>query len=1264
MIFKKTKIHLLIVLLSILFSKQILSQSYSVNINWKQNKKVTNEDVQFIFFNFSNITQDNFFIPYYSNQINIKSQYNKFYEFNLKPENLKFIVLPENEIPSSVNKNKIPNNFNFESNLFLARGIPYVSYKIAAIRKNAKNGNYERLISFDLKLVKQRVKNLTKNRHIYKSNSILSSGTWKKIKINNSGIYKITFEELKSMGISNPQSIRVFGNATGWLPMVAGDERPDDLVENDILIDGSSVIFYAQGSDRWDFNKAKLTFEPINHYYSDFSYYYLTSDVNTSYNNVIKVESQSNLTETHNVTTYNSYAVHEKDEYNIAETGRVWYGEPFEITNNRDFNLSFPNLVNNSLARVIVSAASTSGSSYFNVSVNGTSQNITFSSFSHYDFADRSKTEFNFTTSTSDDIKVNLNFVSSSPSARAWLDYLYINAISDLKFSGGQMSFRNISSLGDGNITKYNLTNASGVVIWDITDKTKPKKISTTTQGSSQTFKLPSSDLKEFIAFDGSNYLKPNLTEVEDVVNQNLHATSGSTDMIILTYPEFLPQANELKELHESMDGMSVKVVTSQQVYNEFSCGAPDFSAIRDYAKMVYDRASYNDTLRYLMLFGDGSYDNRSGEGVNGNYVITYQQDWSEGLGGSKVTDDFFGLLDDNEGDTGDYLTGKLDIGIGRLIVNSVQEANEHVAKIKRYVNSETFGDWRNQLCFIADDFGEDGYVHTTQTETLTNYIDENYPVFNSEKLYLDAFKQYTEAAGERYPDVNNAINSRIQKGALVVHYTGHGGEHGLAHERVVTISEIKDWQNFDKLPLFVTATCEFTRFDDYKFTSAGEYVFLNPHGGAIAIFTTARIAWIHSNGQLTKELYKHMFDNFENGNRLRLGDIIRLTKCGSFSNNNLIFFLMGDPALKLGYAMDNNVVTNLINGKPISQIDTLKALSEASFSGELQDKNGNKLSNFNGYVYPTVFDKERIVITQNNDGYDSGPYSFITRDNIIYKGKAKVTNGDFNFNFIVPKDIALNVDTGKVSYYANNGMIDAKGYSFDFLVGDITSNYEEDNKGPEISLYMNDENFVSGGITNSSPRIYAILSDEHGINTATGGIGHDITAIIDDDLNNIIVMNDDYRANEGTYKKGELEHFLFNIEPGNHKLKFKAWDVYNNSSEEYLEFLVIEANNLSIDRLLNYPNPFTTHTDFYFEHNQAGNEIDVLIQIFTISGKLVKTIESTAFADGNRAGPFAWDGTDDFGNKIGRGVYVYRVKLRSQAGEVAEKFEKLLILK
>ncbi len=1238
------------------------SQIFTRKIEWKsdQVKTDTSGNVYPVldFKNAANFNSD--LLPYYSENLNIKKIYNSDYSYSIKLENTRFIALSKENLQGVSNLNNISDKIEVSGKVLSARGIPYLQIKFLPLKKDI-SGKISALVSFDIKIIKLKKSNVkkylnTKNAVV----SVLSSGTWKKIRIQNSGVYKITFEQLQSMGFGNPQNIRIFGNASGWLPMVAGEDRPDDLIENDILIKDNAVYFYGQGPDRWDFDEGNNRFIPRHQFYSEYAYYFLTDDFNSGYNNSVKTESSVNLTETQTITTYNACAVHETDNLHIAETGRRMFGESFDINNNQTFDFNFPNLTGDN-SYIYVRTACNSSDSYLTTEVNGNSQNINYGYIGDYDFADVGIAEYSFTSPTGNIISVNLNFHQSSPAAQAWLDYIFINTVCQLKYTGKQFFFRNAASFGAGKVSKYILSNAgSNITVWDITDKTRPVKVNTNISGNSQTFKLTGDVLHEFVAFDNSSFLIPDIENVDDVPNQNLHATSGKTDMIIVTYPDFIVQANKLKNIHEQRDNMNIKVVTTQQVYNEFSSGAADFSAIRDYVKMVYDRASDGDTLRYLCLFGDGSYDNRSGEGINGNYMITFQQSNSVSLGSSLVTDDFFGFLDNGEGDNGYVLTGLLDIGIGRIPVSTVQEAENYISKINNYLNSSDFGDWRNQLCFIADD--ENNNIHMQQADGYTEYIKEKYPFFNIEKIYLDAYTQYTESGGQRYPDVNYAINSRVQKGALLINYTGHGGELGLAHERVVTISEIDNWRNFDKLPLFVTATCEFTRFDDYNFKSAGEHVFTNPEGGAIALFSTARIAWIYSNGVLSSYFFKNVFESFNSGKRYRLGDIIRKTKTDYSSNAIWIFFLMGDPALQLGFAADNYVVTTSVNGHSVSETDTLKALSEASFSGKVTDKNGNKLTNFNGYVYPTVFDKEITVNTLNND--DNGIFTYKDRNNIVYKGKATVKNGDFSFNFIVPKDIILSVDTGKISYYADNGITDAKGSSFDFLLGDIAENYEEDNTGPEINLYMNDENFVSGGITDANPRIFAKLYDEHGINTASGGIGHDITAVLDNDIQNIIVMNEDYRADEDTYKKGTLEHFLFDLEPGEHNLKFKAWDVYNNSSEEYLDFVVAEAGNLSIDRLLNYPNPFTTHTDFWFEHNQAGQDLDVLIQIFTVSGKLVKTIEDTFTADGYRAGPYSWDGTDDFGNRIGRGVYVYRVKLRSSSGETVEKFEKLLILK
>jgi hypothetical protein len=1259
--FKISSNNFLVFIILILLPFVNYSQTFTKNIEWQNKRYISDSLTGFYVLDFENADffNDNL-VPHHSGKIQFTEEYNENYTYSLVPVNLSFEKMSNEEIAGVMGLYEISNDIEFQADLYFDRGKAIFHYRILPVKKNSSNNSYEKLISFDLQ-VEKKLRKSKKSKTEYVSNSVLSTGTWVKIRLSETGIYKLSFSELESMGISNPQNVRIFGNDAGWLPMIAGEERPQDLVENDILINNNEVIFFAYGPNKKKYSESRSIYEPYHHYYSKYAYYYLSSDYNSAYDNSIKTINSTPNEPTHIVDTYNAFEVHNNDLINVAETGRVWYGEAFDIEPNQEFTFNFPNLVNSSNSKISVYTASTSPSSTFTVSANGESSSMSFGSVSTYKFVDRSSTTFNIPNGSSDDITVQMDFISSSPAAQAWLDQIYINAECELRFTSGQMMFSNFETLGENNITEYLLSNAGNdVIIWDVSDPTKPKRVNSNITGSVQDFRFESDELKEFIAFDNTQFLKPDIQNYEQIANQNLHAVSGNTDMIIVTHPDFLSQANELKTIHEEQDDMRVVVSTIQEVYNEFSCGAPDFSAIRDFAKMVYDKTDGVDTLKYLLLFGDGSYDNRSGIGVNGNYMVTYQQFYSDGLGSSFVTDDFFALLDANEGDNGNSLSGWLDIGVGRIPVSTSQEASNYIEKVKHYLDPSTFGDWRNQLCFIADD--EDSRVHMRDADSLTRIVETLQPVFNIQKIYLDAYTQFTESGGERYPDVNNAINNAVQKGSLLINYTGHGGEHGLAHERVVTVSEIESWTNFDKLALFVTATCEFTRFDDYGFTSAGERVILNPNGGAIAMFTTARVAYIWQNFKLSEQFYQYVFEKDHKGKQLRLGDIIRKTKNGVSQTNKLIFFLMGDPALKLGYASDNEVVTTFINSKPVSEVDTLKALSEVIFEGEIRDKNGQKLTNFNGQVFSTVYDKMRTINTVDNDGI--GEFTYKTRDNIVYRGTSTVSKGDFSFRFIVPKDIALNVDTGKTSYYAHNNLLDAKGYSFDFLIGDIATDYEEDIEGPQIDLYMNDENFVSGGMTDVNPRIYARLYDEHGINTASGGIGHDITGVLNDDVQNIIIMNDDYRADENTYKSGTVEHFLFKLEPGDHTLKFKAWDVYNNSSEANIDFVVVESENLTIDRLLNYPNPFTTHTDFYFEHNQAGTEMDVLIQVFTVSGKLVKSIESSFFADGYRAGPYAWDGTDDFGNRIGRGVYVYRVKLRSSTGEVVEKFEKLLILK
>ena len=461
---------------------------------------------------------------------------------------------------------------------------------------------------------------------------------------------------------------------------------------------------------------------------------------------------------------------------------------------------------------------------------------------------------------------------------------------------------------------------------------------------------------------------------------------------------------------------------------------------------------------------------------------------------------------------------------------------------------------------------------------------------------------------------------------------------------------------SISKLPLFVTATCEFGRLDNPDLTSGGEHVILSPEGGGVALLTTTRYVYSHLNYNLNTNFINSLFEK-TNGSYPNLGDVLLKTKALSgISINSKKFTLLGDPMMSLAYPK-YGVKTTIIS-------DTLSALEKVTFQGEIIDDDSIKVTSFIGEIDIIVFDKKVIATTQGQQS--STPMPYTKQDNIIYKGKSSVIDGLFTFTFIVPKDIDYNLDFGRISYYAteNTQSLDASGWNESFIVGGVSSDIIFDDIGPTIQLYMNDKQFVSGSITNSTPTFLAFVEDSSGINTVGNGIGHDITITLDGDISSKIILNDYYEADLDNYQKGKVEYLLNEMEPGLHTIDFKVWDVHNNSSESSIEFFVTETEDFVIDNLLNYPNPFTTNTSFYFDHNRPNQNLEVQIQIFTVSGKLVKTINSLQTNTGFRVGPIFWDGRDEFQDNIGRGTYIYKLKVKDINGDFIEKLEKLVILK
>lgn len=1092
----------------------------------------------------------------------------------------------------------------------------------------------------------------------YSSHSVLANGDWYKIKLDKTGIYKITYADLQSMGVDmskvKPNTIRLFGNGGGSLPEANSIFRPDDLTENaikvvnanpDVFAPGDYFLFYGTSPDKITYNKTAKIFEHVKNIYSDYAYYFLNFDGG----NGLRVEDQEQSTQipTYTSASFLQSAFYEKDQVNLISSGKDWVGERMDA-NSPVFELpefTFPNLTTGSQAwiRYRITARSAINTTY-SVKVNGIQVSTpSLSTFSKYIYG-AERTETKSFSPVADKVKVSFQY-NGQGSSIGWLDWVEVNVFRDMKFTGGQMAFADPVSVGAGKVTSFRLQGSSpSVVIWEVTNPLKVKHVLTTNQEDVNSFVLQTDTLRQFIAWDNTSFLTASFTE--KVPNQDLHAIAAA-DMLIVTHKDFLAEANRLADFHRTFDGFKVSVVTNEQVYNEFSSGSPDIVAIRDFARLLYNRPEKGNKLRYLLLFGDGSYDFKDRIPKNTNRILAFQTKESINNVNSIASDDFFGLFDPNEGNDA---VGLIDIGIGRFPVNTIEEAKIAVDKCLFYAtNSEAnMGDWRNKICFVADD--GDNNLHFRQVEKqILPLINKNAPGYNVVKIYLNAIKQISTPSGERAPDANKAINTNIENGVLTINYTGHGGETGWAEEGILSVSMIKDWTNYNNMPIFMTATCEFSRFDDPGRVSAGEYVFLNPVGGAVALFTSTRLSNAGTNIELTMYFYDTLFSKY-NGVNPRFGDVIASAKnrLGGGYGTLLIrnFVLLGDPALTLAYPK-NRVITTQINEHDIKlNPDTISGMEPVEIKGIVADLAGKKLTGFSGVIDVKVFDKVRTLTTlgaEVQEGDFPDPYTL--QDNYIYQGKATVTNGDFTVNFIVPRDINYSYGPGKISYYAHNNNTDATGYSNQIVIGG-SGNKSSDNAGPEISLFIDNLSFKDGGPTGENPFLIAKLSDENGINAISNAIGHDIVATIDGDNSTSVVMNSFYRSELDSYKSGVVNYNFSSLPEGPHTLTLKAWDVFNNSSEATIKFEVIKNMQLAITGLNAFPNPFNNDIKVEFQINLLDADVSAHLEVFNSNGSLVcATGNELLLSQGYKSDVFTWNGRTSSGALLPPGVYLMVVK-------------------
>lgn len=1268
-------------------------QQKQFNVNWNGTKRIVND--------FDNIEvpafdQDHFSfsksagLMFFAQWDNVDADVD---ENSVALSNVVYETISTSDL-KDLNQDLIPTTPVYKFFNTNARGKRSCYFEISPIVN--ERGVYKRITSFTIQYNTLAGRSaFSANASNSLSNSVLSSGEWYRFYIDKSGVFRLSKSFLSSLGINtnavDPRTIKVFGNGGRMLPLLNSANFPFDVVENAIKFvgeeDGSFdtndyILFYGEGPKTY--NQESDT--NIN-LYTDKTYYY----INISSGNGKRIQEMPDLSAPADlqISTFQDYQFYEVDLYNLAKLGRRWFGDDFDVENQRDYNFEFPNLVisepvNFKIAVGAISEVATSMS----ISINGSGvSNLTLGQIAGSTLA-TSATFSNALNIASDAITVSLDYNNNgNPSANAFLDYINIEATRSLIYEGEQLVFKNRDVNTFPGIVEYTLSNASAVrEIWDITDRFNISSKLNTDNQSNLTFKAEGGEERMYLAFSIGNVFQPKKDAVSTVVNQDLKGTIfrnsqgvfEDIDYIILTPSVLKSQAERLAQINRDQYNLNVKVVELQTVYNEFSTGSQDIAALRNFIKYVYDNASTpSKRLKYLCLFGEGSYDYKDRLRNNTNLVPSWYSTNSFGLSNSFVSDDFYAMLDSNEGSMNN--ADRMDIAVGRILAEDVQRAKDMVDKIESYYKSESYGSWRNNIILISDDIDE-AWERTLQetTDNLAVTVEDEKTFLNVVKIHTDAFEQESSAAGDRYPKVNKAIKDAIEVGALVVNYFGHGGEDGLAKERIFDKFDAQEVNNICKFNLFVTITCEYTKFDDPSRDTAGEFTFWNKNGGAIALITTTRQISVTVGRDYNETLDDYLFA-FGSNDYPSIGEALRLTKIDnsvSGSAQKRLVFLIGDPAMKLAFAKPDVRLTR-VNDVAITQpIDTLKALSYTKLAGEVVDASGNLLSNYSGTLTATVFDKQINRQTLANDGVTdaNGPIvlDFNTLGEVIFKGQASVVNGQFEFDFIVPRDIGIPVGNGKVSFYAqsNSPLSNEAGANFDIKIGGINENAPEDNIGPVINLFMNDENFVSGGITNESPTLLVKLQDDNGINTASG-IGHDITAIIDGDETNPIVLNDYYQANVDDYTNGVVSYPFRDLEPGLHTLTLKAWDVYNNSSTSEIQFTVYDKDEeLVITNVLNYPNPFVSYTEFWFNHN-SPDPLDISVQIFTVSGKLVRTLNGQTGADeccnsgsSSLSKSMVWDGRDDFGDKIGKGVYVYKLKVRSpRLNKQVEKIQKLVIL-
>lgn len=1134
-----------------------------------------------------------------------------------------------------------------------------------------RDGKFQRINSFKLAIrrtsdihsvIKRVASNVaTADRTV--KNSVLSTGRWVKIAVPERGVYKITDAELRKMGFKNPAKVRLFGYGGRILPEKNIHLLPDDLCEVPLWRGDGRVLFYAEGTIRWSYEIGRFVHR--QNVYSEYSCYFLNEG---DADPIPFPKKEVSPTSEQVYTTYPDYALYEKEQKSLSTYGRILLdGYDYATGRSAKYNFDIEGMTAERATVDISFGSNATSFSRVAVEVDGEQVgSLSIDKASSSDHGRIAQSTFAVSSGFSDNPTIKLTHTVQETSLSGFLDFVRLNFVRSLALYSSSTNFRG-NAVG-GNATFKIASATANTHVWRVTEASETEELVSTFADGTLTVVAPASRNEELVAVDVSASF-PSVTVLGEVPNQNLHAL-GQTDMVIIipSNNQWRSAAERLAEAHRVHDALTVAVVTAEQVYNEFSSGTPDATAYRRLMKMLYDRAaSPLDAPRYLLLFGDGLTDNRLityPRRRQEDFLLTYQSENSVSAVRSYVLEDYYGFLDDDEGSS--FLRDKMDVSVGRLPVQAASEANAVVDKIIGYMENKAAGSWQNMIVLMGDD--GDKNSHMQDAENVAKILETGYPSYMIDRIYWDNYPMEVLATGDSYPMVTETIYKRLDEGALIVNYSGHGSANLFSHELAWSAADMAAISS-PRIPFWVTASCDIGPFDMGD-NSLAETAMLNPNGAAIGLLTTTRTVLQSYNATINQQFMRRLMAPAADGEQIAVGDAVRLAKCdiitsgGDLSENKLQYVLIGDPALRLKMPQ-YKVVVEKFNGQDAKIEGKVSAGGRVTVEGYVALPDGTLHAGFTGFVSPTLFDCVEEVTTRNNKKADTEPFNYTTYSKRLFTGTDSVKNGRFSLTMPVPLDISYRNLQGMLNLFAIDTLGNsAQGTYGNFTVGGTSSAMDNDGSGPQITMYLNTPEFKDGDEVNSTPCLFVEIFDESGINTVGTGIGHDIIAMVDNDNNRTYNLNDIFEPMLGDYRRGTAMQPIDELSEGEHTLVLRAWDLFNNSSTDTLRFTVVKGLAPELVDVSVAPNPvrYGEKALFAVAHNRPHSELDITVEVFNLQGQLLwKHRESSG--SGSALYTIEWNVTTSGGQPLPTGVYIYRATLSADGSTERTKSRKIIVL-